>query len=260
MAVLNIVLNGPSLSKDLHKFEKGHAVLCCNHFIDSKFYKKIQPDFYLFQDQYFCSPNVRGEYISKRDATFELILKTKLINDIVVPDKRFHRKLLDLDCRFSDKQFHYINAKSRIFNQDIFKIFKPKSSLSKLLMKAGVLTPSLDNAIIGGVLFGLKNEFKEIRLYGASLSYFKGLEIDNDQRLVNIIKYSDHEISRLVYHGKVGFKPQTISGELAHWARVFKMLELCNYFSTIHGVKVINYSDETYIDAFPRSASEELSL
>lgn len=247
---VDVILNGPSLKKDLANVSLSQNKLMCNHFLESGFSETLVPTYYLFQDRYFVDAHVRSTFITRRNKTFDIIANTEPKFHLVVPGANYFKDLVTHCPALGQCEVSFIRSRSRFLGKDVYRIVKPKSAIMRSLVRRGILTPSLDNAVIGACLFLIRRGYKRIRLFGMSMNYLTGLKLDSQRNLVTCHQYNGYDIVDYLYKNKYDFTPQTVQGEIAKWARVFASLELLNIYARHRDCKIINCTTDTLVDVF----------
>lgn len=252
---INLIVNGPSLSESIDEISaSGRPCMVVNHFADSDYFNCLRPRYYVIQDSYFWQQGALPLYDEKRKNTYKAITeKVKWPIIIFIPSFA--------DASYVRKQILNDNVKILIYNARYFNeccgelrsYLKPKKWLFYLWRK-NILAPPPENVLVGASYVSFLGGVKEAFLYGADMSVFKGLEVDQETNEVLISEprfYSTE--SRPSFKDKLGNTPTTMSHELEKWAKVFKAISILNEFYEDNSFKIINRSKQSYLDMFCRS-------
>jgi hypothetical protein len=252
---LNLVLNGPSLKHSIDEIsQSARKCMVVNHFADFDYFEKLKPDYYIIQDSYFWQQGLLSHYVDKRLLTFKsLSEKATWPITLFLPsfaDVEFVRgQIRNPNVRIVTYYANYLVGCRREFRSYI----KPKKWLF-YLWQHNVLAPPPENVLVGATYVAFLGGAKEVALYGADMSFFKGLKVDQKSNEVGILQshfYGDE--FRRHYKDKAGKTPTTMSYELEKWAKVFRVMCVLNDFYQSRGLRVVNLSSHSYLDAFPRS-------
>lgn len=249
---VKLVLNGPSLSESIDEVlsERSQSIVV-NHFADSDHFDSLRPEFYVIQDSYFWRPNVLKMYLDKREKTYKLIAKKTNW-----PLTLFLPSFADID--FVKDQIDNPNLRivvynaGHIFGREKFSYVQCRNWLFYLWRK-NICAPPPKNVLVGATYVAYLSGAKDISIYGADMSVFKGLEVNQEDNAVGI--WEEHFYGKDFYpryKDKEGRMPTTMSHELQMWSKVFWAFEVLNLFYVQNGVRVINKSSFSYVDAFKR--------
>ena len=252
---VDLIVNGPSLKLSIDEIsESRRCSMVVNHFADFEYFEQLKPKYYVIQDSYFWQRGVMPHYEEKRAKTY-ISLSEKTLWPIVLflpsfADFSFVRKNIKNDnIKIVTYHAQYLVSCTKEFRSFI----KPKKWLF-YLWKKNILAPPPDNVLVGATYVAFLGGAKEVFLYGADMSFFKGLEVDQESNEVGILQshfYGD-EFHRH-FKDKMGKTPTTMSYELEKWAKVFRTMAILNDFYDLNGLKVINQSKHSYLDMFARS-------
>jgi len=250
MKSLSILMNGPSLTKSINSLKKSDTLLCCNHFADTEYYKKLKPQYYLLQDEYFWNNEVRDDYKEKRNKTFELIFSMNHRPVFVIPEKSIKEKLVGVDSRFKNVSFEVIPYKYKILGYNLVSILGYKSILFRSLNKLKLITVAPENAITGGLLWSIYN-FNDIRIHGCDLSYFLSLDINrnNNDLIINTEHFYGSK-SEVVFSDKYNKNKQQLHDELYKQYKIFKSISILASLAINNDIIIKNVSANSMIQSF----------
>lgn len=247
---LDILVNGPSLKSDLKKYIKGnHKILVVNQFVKNNSFQSLRPDYYLIQDPYFWDINVKGHWSEKRESTI------KLLNSDVNWDMLLI--LPNTAKNFFDKRIKNSNINISYFKEvPLPKYYKNKYSYNKLgrfLLDRNLISISNSNVLLTAIYIGLFSDSEHISVYGADMSFFKTLSVNQKNNRVGINEehfYGDEffEIS----NSKKVFKRTYLSNQLHKWAEIFREFERLSNYADKRGIKIFNKSSYSLIDSLKR--------
>lgn len=234
--------NGPSLKNDLDDIAKKtdtHDFVCVNNFCSSPYYKVFKPSIYVFLDPYFFSENSHESWIVQREKTFKIINEQTTWNMKIFLPFGANEKIL--------KRF-IINEKI-----DIIKMNVSHSNNIKLY-DSGYFGPIQCNVLIYAVYLAIWSKYKNIKIYGADMSFHKDIDVDqNDNSLFMTFKHfnSEDTIEKLMKNPEK-IIPTTMKEELTGCTYIFEAHEILNSYANKHNIEISNYSSYSLIDAYKR--------
>lgn len=245
-----VIGNGPSLKKDretLRQLIDTNDFICVNNFCDDELYIEIKPKVYIFLDAYFFSQNAHPDWVKRREKTFRLLNeKTKWPMKIIIPhsaDKSILEKYIN-------------NPNIKIIKINTLNINSEKySKLMKFLFNIGLYGPPQINVLLYGIYLAIIADYQTISIFGADLSFHKDVEVDQNTNGLFITYRHFNEKDTLEILKKNPEKTESfrMSELLELSARTFYAHEILNSYGNDKGVKIINYSSFSLIDAYPRS-------
>lgn len=245
---LVVLGNGPSLRSDLNDhpaFFRDKPFMCVNQFVLSDDYEHIKPQFYILLDIGYYRENTIPRVAEVREKVKEaLIRKTTWPITLLCPaegrNSRFHRDLASsgIPVRFA------------FFNRTVIDGIKP---VRHWLYRRQMGMPPPQNVLIGALMTGLACGFKRIIFLGADHSWHLGLEIGADGKLVSAEHhFYDKEPWKVAVHHPETLQRATIHDYFFNLFRTFRSYHLIQEFAKSIGVRIINASSVTFIDAFER--------
>lgn len=251
---VNLVLNGPSLSRSIDYILHQQAQsIVVNHFADSSYFELLRPEFYVIQDSYFWRSDVLSVYKKKREETYgNLSEKTTWPLTVFLPsfaDIEFVKKKIDNSFV---KVVQY-NGGYLLGREKVFRSYVKRRNWLFYFWRKNVCAPPPENVLVGASYVAYLGGAKDISVYGADMSFFKGIEVSQDDNSVGV--WFEHFYGREFqshYKDKEGREPTTMSHELRKWSKVFWVFEVLEMFYSESGVVVKNKSAASYIDSFRR--------
>lgn len=249
--------NGPSL-KDamplaIDALSKTDT-LCVNYFAQTEFYSKIKPKYYIIAGPELFDTNMPDEFVKCGVKIFtEISQKTSWPLVLILPinAKKF-KPWQNLIKSNKHIQIHYIN----ITSIEGFGFFK------KLCFNLKLGLPRPHNVLIPAIFSLIHVGYKEIWLLGADHSWLKDIHVtENNEVFLTHRHFYAEEPS-----GQSTRKMHNLTGgtRLLH-----EMLEKFYYsfrsyfeirdYAYHRDIKIFNATKESYIDAFPRRAINDLN-
>jgi len=113
--------------------------------------------------------------------------------------------------------------------------------------------PPPQNVLIGALMAGLACGFRRIIFLGADHSWHQGLEIGTDGKLVSAEHhFYDKQPWKVAVQHPETLQRATIHDYFFNLYRTFRSYQLIQEFAGSRGVRIINASSVTFIDAFER--------
>lgn len=247
---LIIIANGPSLKKDIERINLIHDscdVFALNNFANYEYFKKIKPKFYFFFDQMFWSNRVNEKLIENREILFSNIKNIDWDMQIICAEKGYSK----LKNSFKEnKHIRVIKIKDNSCNLRL-------NNLHLFALKTNLCTPNFGRGVLVLALwYGIFINKKNIEIYGADFSQFKDFEIDQktNQTIIDdrhFYKVIDGQKKKELKY-KDQKKEPMIHERLFNISLMFKQIYLLSELAKAKGLKVINYTNNSYLDCFPR--------
>lgn len=249
-STLLILGNGPSLNDSLknHPEEiKGKELMAVNQFAFSEQYEILRPSKYVLLDiGFFIDDTIPRVKEASEKLTRILIQKTEWPVTMFFPREgkgsAIHKGLLESERAFDFVFFNRTNVEG-------LRSFRHWAYRHNLGM------PKPQNVLVGCIMLALVMRYSRIEIYGADHSWLENIRIDNENRLVSIEKHFYDKSTK----GKATLKehPETLSRARLHdylydLARTFSSYHLIRDFADSLNIRIINASEESYIDAFER--------
>lgn len=251
----NIIVlgNGPSLSvnltRDLGVLEQ-HPVLCVNGFALSEAYEKIQPTYYVLADGAFWADELPEKTRKFVSSTFDAIdQKTCWPMTLFLPAEGLHSFRRKNAAIFSNP---YILVQE--YNTTVLRGFK---GLVHTLLQCNLGMLSRQNVLIPSLILAINMGYKRILLLGADHSWHRNLFVTND----NLVCLKDdhfYDESQPPVTVMIGNRPSRLHEQFESLAKALRIYwEIAAYMQKKNAV-IINASELSFIDAFPRAKLYEL--
>lgn len=243
---LAILANGPSLKDAIEKIEncKDFADVdfsVMNYFATERLFKIIKPKYYSLADPMFF----------KKDSRYDNVMNLfKILNEEVdwpmtlyIPNSISYSKFLE----YSKLCNQYITI------VPIWHVFSNSTTTVKnYFFKKGLSSPHFITVALLSIYTGINNGYKHIDLYGADMTFFDSLHVNEKNQLC--YKYSHFYDNKTEYR-RVTFddaQPCKISYYIKGISRMFIGYdELADYAKYV-GTTIINHSPISLLDCFPR--------
>lgn len=254
-----VLMNGPSLkSVDIGNLaEKYDNLIVGNHFAETNLYEQLRPSTYIIQDSYFWKHDILDHYIEKRERLYSYLnKKTSWPLQLYFPHfanfNLIKNKVTNGNISINRYYAWYIKSNNTFFDSYI----KPHRVLF-YLWAHNYCAPPPENLLVGATYLSYLKGANVIDIYGADMSFFRSLEVNQKTNRVGIhqnhfygTEFHEH------YKDKQGREPTSIAHELKKWSKVFETFETLNTFYERVGTKVYNCGSNSFIDAFERKSAE----
>lgn len=253
-----ILGNGPSLKDVLVNqlnLIKSANVFCVNYFATSDEYTIVKPDYYVIIDRIVFADNFTAEAEEKSRLLFEKIAKETCWDMyLFVPkEAKRHKNWKELIIKNKQIQIIYLN----LTPVEGFK------SLKHCLFNKNFGMPRPHNVLIAAVYVALKVNYKKIALFGTEHSWLKDLFVDKDNR---VVFYNPHfydgktEPIQFCYNAASGRIPVKYHEALYTFMISFKNYHVLQEYANYKNAEVINSTENSFIDAFPKVSPEKLTF
>jgi hypothetical protein len=242
--------NGPSLNSDRQEIQSLAGTtdfVCVNNFCDDELYIILRPTLYIFLDAYFFSDEAHKSWISRREKTFDIIDEsTSWEMNIVVPGSA--------DVNLIKRRIK--NKNVRVFKFNALSLFSSKPTrFQEFMFDIGLYGPPQINVLIYGIYLAIVARYKDIKFYGADLSFHNDVKVDQQSNKLYIEYKHFHQrntIEPLMKNpGKI--EPWSMAELMKLTSDTFYAHEILNSYALKKGVVIENASSYSLIDAYPRS-------
>ena len=234
--LLTILANGPSLKDDLDKidFTKGDFSVV-NDFYLSPYYKKIKPKYHVLADPvYFRNDDDIKPFIDavrwdmKFFVPYSALRKVALLNNM--PNK-------------------YIEVVP--YNSCTYQGFE---CFRNWIYRKGLAMPKVQNVVVASIFTGINMGYKEIRLYGVDHSWTEALRVNNNNQVCfrDTHFWDGAEVQLTPWYTSYG-EPQRMHLVLRDLSVTFYSYHQLRLYANDNCCKIINYTPNSYIDAFDRN-------
>lgn len=239
-----IMGNGPSLADTIRDYSATLAalpLLAVNFAANTPEFRKLRPRYYVLADPHFFQSTV-NENVAR------LIYNIKSVDWAMT-------LFLPFEARKSGAEMGSENVKVEYYNAVGIEGF---DWLENAAYKSGRGMPRPRNVLIPSIMVAMKMGFKKIYVAGADHSWTKTLSVNDRNEVVSVQPhyYKDDEkeeqrirtdyirypLHQILYSFYVAFKS---------YFRIRRYADRC-------GVRVLNVTPDSFIDAFPRATLDEL--
>lgn len=250
---LVVLGNGPSFKNSLEsnfEFFKHQELICLNHFGITDYYTELKPKFYITiaHDLYLDDTDTMYKEASIKlfnaiadRTTWEMIF---LIHREARKEKRWQEILR----KNKNIRIVYINlTPAEGFKWLRYSLYKKS---------LGMVRPH--NVMIPSMFFAINAGAKEIILVGAEHSWLKEIHVDKDN---NALFFNEHFYNTEKKSQRYTFKGQSymkLHEILKTLAAAFEGYHILNEYAADMGVKIINCSPESFIDAFEKRSLSDI--
>lgn len=250
---LAILGNGPSLKSQLPKLIEQREweqadMMAVNFFALSEEFWLIKPKYYTISDPMFFREAGRSERI------------TSLYNALAKVDWQ-----MTLYVQFyNPERFDYAAAIGNNPNIRIVRfhstIFRGLRSVEFWCYRHGLGSGNWGTVVQNGILTAIQIGYRTIELYGVDHTLLDGLTVDNQNRLCRIASHyydsTPAEAKPIFYNATNPPRPYTMAEYLAETAELFRGHEVLRDFAAEQGVRIINRTAGSLIDAYERNPME----
>lgn len=235
---LIIMANGPSLADTIRNHAdilRSTPTMAVNFAAIAPEFVELKPSYYVLADPHFFSDGADDANLQKLRHNLGLV---DWPMTLLVPVK-YSRKARQL----------YPGLDIATFNAVGIEGF---SSLCNAAFRAGLAMPRPRNVLIPSLMLAIALGYKEIIVTGADHTWMQTLSVTDDNEVVSIqphfYKDGKDEQAR-VRHEYRNYRLHQIVGS---FAVAFKSYHDIANFAASQGVKIINATPGSFIDAFPR--------
>ncbi len=251
LPVCSVLGNGPSLNESLadqFDFIRQTEIVCVNNFAHADVFIRLRPQDYIISDpNYF----VFTEHTTDRDdikKTLSIFLEqVDWPMTLYVPHFARGTYLL----RKIEQGNPQINPV--YFNYTVVRGF---NWLTYWLYEKGLGMPQAQTVIIAALALMINRKFDTIYLFGADTSWHEQIRLnDQNQLLIKQIHFYDKPkdvTHQLVYSDVHRQRTFSMASQFLSLHKVFRGYEVLRDYADHRGVRIVNASAKSYIDAFER--------
>ncbi len=249
-----IIGNGPSVNNvflDHLDFLRNNTSLCVNGFPLSEYYEKIKPEYYII-----CSPG----YYNQKAVDYNVEVRKEIIQQLISKTSWSVYFFLPQAAR-KNSQFIDAIKKNKYINIIYYNTTPVEGSacIKHILYRMGLGGPRPHNVLVPSILQMLNSRYKKIYLLGADHSWLPQLSVnDNNEVLLNQKHFYDEKKSTpKPMHKNEGRENRLLHEVLHKFYISFKNYHDLNEYAKSRGAQIINLTEESFIDAFPRKKLKE---
>jgi hypothetical protein len=248
--------NGPSLSESVLKFgdlksiKKTTDVYCVNHFASSDEYEQIRPQKYYMLDPAFADKNDQKCYRLLEAIRDKTSWKMEVIVPYTFKKGGFFSDFLETNPCIQISYFNYTIIKG-------FKWFED------LIFRLGLGNPVCQNVLVGAIFLTINRKYSKVVVLGADHTWHENLRVsDENNQLILSDQHFYGKRERIIseeFYDKSDTTPRSaLADQFISLYKVFKTHERLAIWAADNGVLVLNASEHSNIDVYPRLRSERI--
>lgn len=247
---LAILGNGPSLREQLPEIIRTKAwedadMLAVNFFALSEEFSIIKPAYYVISDPMFF----REAGHSERVESLYKALSERVTWPMTLYVQYYNPERFD----YSSAIGHNPNIRIVKFHSTLFHGFR---SVEFWCYRRGLGSGNFGTVVQNGEFIGILLGYKQIELYGVDHTLLDGLTVDEHNRLCRIKShYYDNgqaEAEPIFFNATNPPRPYSMHTYLAETAELFRGHEVLRDWAKEQGVRIINRTRNSLIDAYER--------
>lgn len=239
--------NGPSLKGDIQKILEKDDVdfFCVNHMAESEYFRRLKPNKYALFDAYFWAQDADEKLKVKREILFSALNEN-------VSWEMFIYIPRGADLEYLQKKIE--NPNINIVKLEIIPISVINYKKIPQILLQGKYGPPACNVVIYSMYLSIIASYDYIELYGADLSFTEDVIVDQKTNKL-MIEYKH-------FYGESTFEPLlenpqkivpfTMESLYKTTYMTFYAHNMINQMALLKGIKVINKSSYSLIDAYER--------
>lgn len=239
--------NGPSLKNDIEKILQMTKVdfFCVNHMAESEYFQVLKPNKYALWDAYFWAEDAHEKLKTKRQILFNML------NDSVTWEMFIYIPRT-ADLEYLQKKI--INPNINIMKLQVISIPDIRYNKMPSILLKGKYGPPPCNVVISSIYLSIMAGYNYIELYGADLSFTEDVILDQgtNQLLIEYKHFYGESTFEPLLENPQKIVPFTMESLYQTTYLTFYAHNLLNQMALIKGIKIINKSSYSLIDAYER--------
>lgn len=251
---LFVMGNGPSLTKDLERY--GEAMMNCDRLVvnfmgTSSLYEKLKPNVCVFLDDvFFVDPGTLTEDMRERvsNLAVALIEKTSWKMEVAVPDGARNSKFVTQIKKNTNITVLYYE----------FTVPMPMDSEDLSGWLRNLHAAPGQNVLVTSIYLGICWRYSKVWVLGADMSFHSQMRVEQDTNYLYI--EDEHYYGserRYMYCDSRQTIRRRLSTAMQEFMIVFTWFEKLRKLADYAGVKVVNASSYSWIDAFERPSAKD---
>ena len=255
--VCSVLGNGPSLKESLAEqldFIRQTEIVCVNNFAHAEVFAQLRPQDYIISDpNYFLFTEQTIDRDDIRQTLTIFLTRVDWPMILYVPHFAKGSYLL--------RQIEQGNSTIRVvyFNYTVVRGFR---WLVYWLYSKGLGMPQAQTVIIAALTLMINRKFDQIYLFGADTSWHEEIRLnEQNQLLIKQIHFYDKPkdiTHQPVYSDAQRQRTFSMASQFLSLHKVFRGYEVLRDYADHKGVKILNASAKSYIDAFERTKTIEV--
>ncbi|HRE73129.1 MAG TPA: hypothetical protein PK637_04670 [Flavobacteriales bacterium] len=246
--------NGPSLSNSMNQLGDSLGrikTMCVNLFPTTPDFKRVKPSYFVVSAPEFWLENVDPVYLESRSSILRALRDdTSWPLEVFIPwEARRFKEWVQLPSKNPNITVTWYN----IHPAEGFRWFRHWAFRMQLGM------PRPHNVLIPSMMVAIAKGIREVYVVGADHSWLPQITVDEQNVvLVNQKHFYDSETSRPEIMRKLGTGRRTLAEVLQKFQYTFASYFLIRHYAESRGVRILNATPGSFIDAFDRISTEEL--
>ncbi len=238
---LIILANGPSLRRTIEDYGDQllhYPTLAVNFAANAPEFRELKPKYYVLADPHFFrakdDENVSRLLINLSAVTWPMRLFV---------DRRFKSafaKAINLPQNVTLEGFNAVGAEG-------FAWFE------RLAYRSGLTMPRPRNVLIPSIMIGIRLGYRDIYICGADHSWMRDIAVTDDNVVVSGMTHFYEDSSSEVQRARSEYRDYRIHPISNSYYVAFLSLHKIRRYADTLGIRIINSTPGSYIDAFPRS-------
>ncbi len=235
---LIILANGPSLKNELDSvvLSKGDFSVV-NDFFKSPYYRQLKPKYHVLADPlYFMSDEYVKNIIDVVDWNMKLF-----IPQIIWKKNPIIKNLINKNSKIEVIPFNTI-------------VYEGFENLRFWFYRRGLSMPRPQNVVVASIYTAINMGYKEIKLYGVDHSWIESIKVDSQNRVCQTDThfYDTGNTPQNIWCKYTG-EPYKMHEILTDLSKAFEAYHNLRRYADNENVKIVNYTKNSYIDAFERA-------
>lgn len=238
---LIILGNGPSLRKNLKEdmeLLKRADTLAVNFAANSAEFFELQPNYYLLADPHFFEKALTDQNVAKLIANLN---KIEFPMTLFIPAKARAKQSLFNNPNLTIATFNFVAVEG-------FEWFENK------MFDKGLGMPRPRNVMIPSIMTGIRLGYDRIYLLGADHSWLQTLSVNERNEVVSIQPHFYKEDAKEEARVKQEYVRHPLHQVLESMMIAFRSYHRIQRYAEARGIKILNATPKSMIDAFPRAA------
>lgn len=242
-----ILANGPSLNSSIENhgsFILDKILFCVNFFPSTPLYEKLKPSYHIISAPELWRSDATPAYLEhSRKLYAEIAEKTTWYLTILIP---YEAK------KFTAWQQNVRKNKNiNIIYYNVIPVEGPRWFIH-FLFKNNFGMPRPHNVLIPSLMLSINLGFKNIYIWGADHSWLPEISVDDNNRvLINQKHFYDESTSKPLPMNKLRGE-RKLYEVLTKFVYSFHGYFIIKEFASKQGVKILNATPKSFIDAFER--------
>lgn len=231
---LSVLLNGPSLTETVQYLDRSKTdVMMVNDSVKTDLYREIKPDYFCLADFLYFRPTKENYMFFKR--------MEEINRDVVL----FYPGNFDQSVILWGRDFH---------SRPVYAVsnFWDVQAYSYRLLSQNLISPYFINVGIMALYVGIQLGYKDIILYGADLSMFQNLSVNEDMQIETVIRHYYEKEPKKINQSQMFSRSYNMTHEMRTLYQTFAQFSVIAKYAADAGVKILNMSKKSMLDCFEK--------